>query len=233
MFYVGVKGGIEYAGWSADQSMDSLALPENWLEITRERTLRMVEEIRGGRVEILPADRDSCRFCDAKDICRDRSGRGRADGTGGGRMSDVSFTPDQLDAIDVAKRHLDACVVAGPGSGKTTVLVEYFRQLVGAGVDPLRILAITFTEKAAGNMRKKLAQAFQQQPETRANLERAWVSTVHGFCARLLRENAVFAGVDPEFRVLDATRILAHAAGIHARRHRRAVSSNTAKRCAG
>jgi hypothetical protein len=65
-----VKGGIEYAGWSADQSMDSLALPENWLEVTRERTLRMVEEIRRGRVEIVPADRDSCRFCDAKDICR-------------------------------------------------------------------------------------------------------------------------------------------------------------------
>ena len=120
-------------------------------------------------------------------------------------MSVVSFTPDQLAAIDVAQRDIDACVVAGPGSGKTTVLVEYFRQLVGAGVDPLRILAITFTEKAAGNMRKKLAQAFQDQPETRANLERAWVSTVHGFCARLLRENAVFAGIDPEFGVLDAT----------------------------
>ncbi len=117
----------------------------------------------------------------------------------------VSFTADQRNAIDVAQRHLDACVVAGPGSGKTTVLVEYFRQLVGAGVDPLRILAITFTEKAAGNMRKKLAQAFHEHPETRARLERAWVSTVHGFCARLLRENAVFAGIDPEFRVLDAT----------------------------
>jgi ATP-dependent helicase/nuclease subunit A len=120
-------------------------------------------------------------------------------------MSGVEFTADQRSAIDVAQRHLDACVVAGPGSGKTTVLVEYFRQLVGADVDPLRILAITFTEKAAGNMRKKLARAFQEQPETRAKLERAWVSTVHGFCARLLRENAVFAGIDPEFRVLDAT----------------------------
>jgi ATP-dependent exoDNAse (exonuclease V) beta subunit len=120
-------------------------------------------------------------------------------------MSEVVFTPDQLDAVDVEKRHLNACVVAGPGSGKTTVLVEYFRRLVASGVDPLRILAITFTEKAAGNMRKKLAQAFQEQPEVRARLERAWVSTVHGFCARLLRENAVFAGVDPDFRQLDAT----------------------------
>src|SRR5438874_11675143 len=120
-------------------------------------------------------------------------------------MTPAVFTPAQLDAIDVSLRHQDACVVAGPGSGKTTVLVEYFRRLVAEGVDPLRILAITFTEKAAGNMRKRLAQAFHQDPQTRARLERAWVSTVHGFCARLLKENAVFAGIDPEFRVLDAT----------------------------
>src|SRR5512133_1968537 len=121
-------------------------------------------------------------------------------------MSATPFTADQLTASDVTQRHLDACVIAGPGSGKTTVLVEYYRRLVEAGVDPLRILAITFTEKAAGNMRKKLAQAFQQQPDTRAKLERAWVSTVHGFCARLLRENAVFAGIDPEFQVGDERR---------------------------
>src|SRR5262245_410430 len=113
------------------------------------------------------------------------------------------FTPAQLDAVDVTRRHEDACVVAGPGSGKTTVLVEYFRRLVAAGVDPLRILAITFTEKAAANMRHKLGRAFQDQPETRARLERAWVSTVHGFCHRLLKENAVFAGIDPEFTIAD------------------------------
>ena len=113
------------------------------------------------------------------------------------------LTPDQLDAVDVTRRHLDTCVVAGPGSGKTTVLVEYFKRLVAEGVDPLRILAITFTEKAAGNMQKKLAEEFQDETEIRGRLERAWVSTVHGFCARLLRENAVFAGVDPEFRIVE------------------------------
>jgi ATP-dependent exoDNAse (exonuclease V) beta subunit len=118
-------------------------------------------------------------------------------------MKELHFTPGQAAAIDVTRRHLDACVVAGPGSGKTTVLVEYFGGLVAAGIDPLRILAITFTEKAAGNMRKKLAEAFRDDRETRAGLERAWVSTVHGFCARLLRENAVFAGIDPEFYVAD------------------------------
>ena len=118
-------------------------------------------------------------------------------------MKTVDFTRHQLEAIDAAQRHADTCVVAGPGSGKTTVLVEYFRRLVESGVDPVRILAITFTEKAAGNMRTKLAEAFHEDSKTRARLERAWVSTVHGFCARLLRENAVAAGVDPQFQVAD------------------------------
>jgi len=116
-------------------------------------------------------------------------------------MTELDFTPAQRAAIEVAAPPLDTCVVAGPGSGKTTVLVEHFRQLVEAGASPQRILAITFTEKAAANMRAKLAEAC---PEIRAELERAWVSTVHGFCARLLKENAVFASVDPEFSVADA-----------------------------
>ena len=115
----------------------------------------------------------------------------------------MEFTPRQLDAVSVERPRVDACVVAGPGSGKTTVLVEYFRRLVEAGTDPLRILAITFTEKAAANMRRKLAEAFAHDAERRGRLERAYVSTVHGFCARLLRENAIFAGIDPEFYVMD------------------------------
>lgn len=115
----------------------------------------------------------------------------------------MNFTAAQAQAVDISRRHMDACVTAGPGSGKTTVLVEYFRRLVEAGVDPQRILAITFTEKAAANMRQKLAEAFQDEGELRAALERGWVSTVHGFCARLLKENAIFAGVDPDFYVAD------------------------------
>jgi len=114
------------------------------------------------------------------------------------------FTPDQQAAIETHGPLRDTCVVAGPGSGKTTVLVERFKRLVENHTDPLRILAITFTEKAAANMRAKLAQAFEHDPTVRASLERAWVSTVHGFCGRLLRENAVYAGIDPEFAVADA-----------------------------
>ena len=70
MYYVGVKGGIEYAGWSDHPLLESLGLPENWLENTRQRTLEIVGQIRSGRVDVHPADRDSCRFCDSKDICR-------------------------------------------------------------------------------------------------------------------------------------------------------------------
>jgi len=45
-------------------------LPENWLDRARERTLRVVEEVRAGRIEVAPADRDRCRFCDYRDVCR-------------------------------------------------------------------------------------------------------------------------------------------------------------------
>jgi ATP-dependent helicase/DNAse subunit B len=70
VFYVGLRGGLEYAGWSEAPFMESLAMPENWLATARERVLQVVNEIRAGRVEIVPADPDKCRWCDARDICR-------------------------------------------------------------------------------------------------------------------------------------------------------------------
>jgi ATP-dependent helicase/nuclease subunit A len=115
----------------------------------------------------------------------------------------IEFTTAQKNAIGLEALDTDTCVVAGPGSGKTTVLIERFRGLVESGVSPLRILAITFTEKATNQMRERLARAFADQPEVGAQIQRAYVSTVHGFCTRLLRENAILAGVDPRFRVLD------------------------------
>ncbi|HEX4135993.1 MAG TPA: UvrD-helicase domain-containing protein [Bryobacteraceae bacterium] len=115
----------------------------------------------------------------------------------------VNFTKDQHSAIEYRK--LDACVTAGPGSGKTTVLVERYRSLIeDHRFEPRRILAITFTEKAAANMKSKLAEKFAHDPLRLRELESAWVSTIHGFCARLLKENAIAAGIDPRFAVLDA-----------------------------
>src|SRR5882762_8436732 len=113
----------------------------------------------------------------------------------------IDFTEAQRNAIGLDVLGKDTCVVAGPGSGKTTVLIERFRGLVESGVSPLRILAITFTEKAANQMRERLAGAFADRPDLLLQVQRAYVSTVHGFCTRLLRENAILAGVDPRFRV--------------------------------
>ena len=118
----------------------------------------------------------------------------------------MNLTPRQLDAVNTEAGG-DVCVVAVPGSGKTTVLVEFYRRLVvEQGVAPQRILAITFTEKAARHMKDKLAESFRKAPELRRQLEQAHVSTIHGFCTRLLRENSIAASLDPEFQVLDARR---------------------------
>ncbi len=95
-------------------------------------------------------------------------------------------------------------MVAGPGSGKTRVLIERFAWLVeNRGVDPGRILAVTFTEKAATEIKQRLMDRFAGRPDLREGIERAWVSTIHGFCARLLREHAIAAGLAPDFSVLD------------------------------
>jgi ATP-dependent helicase/DNAse subunit B len=70
VFYVGLKGGVKYAGWSAAGELKSEPMPEDWFERTRELARRAVEEIRAGRIEAKPADRDLCRFCNCRDVCR-------------------------------------------------------------------------------------------------------------------------------------------------------------------
>ncbi|MCC6343007.1 MAG: UvrD-helicase domain-containing protein [Bryobacterales bacterium] len=113
----------------------------------------------------------------------------------------ISLNPAQQAAVE--RWGQDVCVVAGPGSGKTRVLIERFRWLVASkGIPPNRILAVTFTEKAATEIKKRLIQSFTSD-ELREQIERAWVSTIHGFCTRLLKENAIAAAVDPDFSLLD------------------------------
>ncbi len=114
----------------------------------------------------------------------------------------MELSAEQLAAVERSGQ--DVCVVAGPGSGKTRVLVERFAWLVEKqGIDPGRILAITFTEKAARVMKQRLVERFASVPEIREGVERAWVMTIDGFCARLLRENAVEAGLAPDFAILE------------------------------
>ncbi len=121
------------------------------------------------------------------------------------------WTREQQDAI--ARRQGDLLLDAAAGSGKTSVLVERFVQSVlEDGLDVSAILTITFTDKAAAEMRERIRRRFRElaQFEAARDTERAYISTIHGFCARLLRAQALSAGIDPRFRVLDgweATRL--------------------------
>lgn len=113
----------------------------------------------------------------------------------------MTLSPEQQRAVE--RQGQDACCVAGPGSGKTRVLVERFAWLIGQGVDPESILAITYTEKAARELKSRLVKRYERDIEMRQKIERAPVSTIHGLCHSMLREHAIAAGLDPEFTVLD------------------------------
>lgn len=114
--------------------------------------------------------------------------------------------------IAVQSRHLLTTVTAGAGSGKTKVLVERIANLVvelkdssisQSGID--RILAITFTDKAASEIRSRLSIQFRESNDIDAQrgLEGAYISTIHAFCARVLRDCPFDIGLDPNFKVLD------------------------------
>ena len=125
----------------------------------------------------------------------------RLDRRSGGRLD---FSAEQEAAIR-ARAPLVA-LSAGAGSGKTTVLVERFIDLVQRdSVSPLEILAITFTEKAAAEMKERIVRSFEDRKDVanRRQAEAAYISTIHGFCARILRENPLAARLDPSFRVMD------------------------------
>ena len=118
-------------------------------------------------------------------------------------------------------------VEAAAGTGKTTVLVDRIVNVLARGKAQVdRILAVTFTEKAAGELKLRLraeleqvrrdAGARESLEHAIAHLEEAQVNTIHGFCADLLRERPIEAGVDPRFEVLsepEARRLFAQACG--------------------
>ena len=110
-------------------------------------------------------------------------------------------------------------VEAAAGTGKTTELVKRILRVLATGRAGVEcIVAVTFTEKAAGELKLRLREALERERSALADaeardrldkalgsLEEAHVNTIHGFCAELLRERPVEAGVDPLFRVLTET----------------------------
>jgi ATP-dependent helicase/nuclease subunit A len=115
-----------------------------------------------------------------------------------------ALTTEQEEAA--ARRHGPLLLAAGAGSGKTSVLVERFVRAVREdGIAPGRILAITFTERAAAELRGRVRVRLLELGEREAarDTEGAPIGTFHGFCARLLRLHALSAGLDPDFVILD------------------------------
>jgi ATP-dependent helicase/nuclease subunit A len=131
----------------------------------------------------------------------------------------MQFTDEQHAAITIQDRNL--IVTAGAGSGKTRVLVERFMALLDANADWTlpSIVAITFTEKAAGEMRDRVREAIESRIQHavadddsaaldrwiahQADLTRARIGTIHSLCARILRNNPAEARIDPAFDMLD------------------------------
>ncbi len=119
-------------------------------------------------------------------------------------MGAPTFTTEQEQAA--SRRRGPLLLAAGAGSGKTSVLVERFVRAVRVdGIAPGRILAITFTERAAAELRARVRARLMELGEREAarDTEGAPIGTFHGFCARLLRVHALTAGLDPEFAILD------------------------------
>ena len=125
--------------------------------------------------------------------------------------------PEQAAAAYQINKHIS--VTAGPGSGKTTVLVERYLHILrehSLSID--QIVAITFTNRAANEMRERLRAGLNHMLRIATDDERrrwlnykrtldgAVITTIHGFCARLLREFPIEARVDPQFLLLDEHR---------------------------
>jgi len=117
--------------------------------------------------------------------------------------SQTGLNEEQLAAVEADG---SVFVSAGAGTGKTSVLVErYVRAVCERGIDVESILVITYTRKAAGELRTRIRAALRERgrPDLARELDGAWISTIHGFCARLLRAHPFAAGLDPRFRELE------------------------------
>ena len=134
-------------------------------------------------------------------------------------MSERKWTPQQKHSIEATDGTV--LVSAAAGSGKTAVLVERVIRMITRAQDPVpvdRLLIVTFTRAAAAEMRQRLGEALAKKaaedPENpvyqrqQMLLPQAQISTIHGFCAALLREQAGRAGLPPRFRVAEESETL-------------------------
>src|SRR6476661_7207347 len=122
------------------------------------------------------------------------------------------LNPAQLDAVRTLKGPL--LVLAGAGTGKTRVVTYRIAELIRRGTKPERILAVTFTKKAAGEMQQRAAELLSRGGKARVGAGRARVSrgdaanrpeisTFHSLCVRILRRHIEQLGYRPKFVICD------------------------------
>lgn len=129
-------------------------------------------------------------------------------------LNHFGLTGDQRAAS--AERSRDVTVTAGAGSGKTRTLVARYVGLLSEGYEPRRVAAITFTEKAAREMRTRVRQELRKLAisaddsdarrfwsEIEAQMDSARIGTIHSLCAEILRAHPAEAGLDPQFSVTE------------------------------
>ncbi len=109
----------------------------------------------------------------------------------------MSLNPEQRAAVE--HRGGPLLVLAGAGTGKTRVITHRVGALLEQGVPPWRILAVTFTNRAAGEMRQRIAGLC----DDRDDLRELWVGTFHSICARILRRHGEEIGLSTRFSIYD------------------------------
>lgn len=110
-------------------------------------------------------------------------------------MSQIILNPEQKKAVKHQGSPL--LIIAGAGTGKTTVITERIKWLITKkGFSPSEILALTFTEKAAAEMEERVDLALP------LGYSQLWISTFHSFCDRVLRDEAIHIGLNPDFKLL-------------------------------
>ncbi len=127
---------------------------------------------------------------------------------------DATLTGEQRDAVECLNK--DVIVTAGAGTGKTRTLVARYVRLLEEGKSPRRVVAITFTEKAAREMRNRVRKAVSDRAESAGNAseKRRWadieagmdaarIGTIHSLCSEILRAHPAEAGIDPRFDVIE------------------------------
>ena len=112
-----------------------------------------------------------------------------------------TLNPKQREAVEATEGPV--LILAGPGSGKTKTLTHRIANLIAKGVRGEHILAVTFTNKAAAEMRERIVQLLAESAEVGEEPPVPLVGTFHAICVRFLRENASRIGYSPRFSIYD------------------------------